>query len=165
MDMDGYLVGKKFYCKELGIIKVGESEAKSFFFDIGLRWNELSQEEKQRCCFVRKKIHKLPFGVPREVKAIPISDLGTIVENFYREVRIDSNSTIAYKGGHYERDLLASLKIPFVNLECFGCPKAEKLFSNLIWVETCGKHLEANAYEHCAKVEVEAFAHWLQEQR
>ena len=110
-----------------------------------------------------KKIHKLPFGVPREVKAIPISELGSIVENFYREVQIESNLTIAYKGGHYERDLLRNLKIPSVNLECFGCPKAEKLFSSLVRIKTCGNHLEANAYQHCAKVE--AFAHWFQEQR
>jgi hypothetical protein len=43
-------------------------------------------------------------------------------------------------------------------LECFNCPKAEKLFDQLIWLETCGNHLESNAYQHCAKVEVEAFA-------
>jgi hypothetical protein len=68
--------------------------------------------------------------VPRGTKAFQISGLQAIVENFYREIQIDSNSTIAFKGGHYERDLLASLRIPAVNLECFNCPKAEKLFIN-----------------------------------
>jgi hypothetical protein len=110
LDMDGFQIGKKFFCKVLGVIKVGDSEASS-----------------------------------------------------YREIQIDSNSTIAFKGGHYERDLLASLRIPAVNLECFNCPKAEKLFDQLIWLETCGNHLESNAYQHCAKVEVEAFAMWLQQ--
>jgi hypothetical protein len=99
--------------------------------------------------------------VPRGTKAFQISGLQAIVENFYREIQIDSNSTIAFKGGHYERDLLASLRIPAVNLECFNCPKAEKLFYQLIWLETCGNHLESNAYQHSAKVEVEAFAMWL----
>ena len=65
-----------------------------------------------------------------------------------------------FKGGHYERDiLLASLPIPAVNLEFFNCPKAEKLFDQLMWLETCGNHLESNAYQQCAKVE--AFAMWL----
>ena len=32
-----------------------------------------------------------------------------------------------------ERDLLANLRILAVNLECFNCPKAEKLFDQLIW--------------------------------
>jgi hypothetical protein len=53
----------------------------------------------------------------------------------------DSNSTIAYKGGHYEKDLLNSLSIPAVNLESFGCPKAKKLFDQIIWLKTCKNHL------------------------
>ena len=40
-------------------------------------------------------------------------------------------------------------------------PKAESLFDSLVWLETCGNHIELNAYHHCAKVEVEAaFGHW-----
>jgi hypothetical protein len=38
LDMDGFRIGKKFFCKELGVIKVGDSEASSVFFDIGLHW-------------------------------------------------------------------------------------------------------------------------------
>jgi hypothetical protein len=40
MDMDP--IKKRFLCKELGLIKVGNAEAKSFFFDIGLRWDDAS---------------------------------------------------------------------------------------------------------------------------
>ena len=91
--MDGFQIGKKFFCKELGVIKVGDSEASSFFFDIGLHWNELNEKDKRTCNFVQKNIHRLPFGVPRGTKAFQISDLQAIVENFYREIQIDSNST------------------------------------------------------------------------
>ena len=42
-----------------------------------------------------------------------------------------------------------------------GCPKAELLFKDLGWVETCGHYLTPNAYHYCPKVEVEAFAMWL----
>jgi hypothetical protein len=39
-------------------------------------------------------------------------------------------------------------------------PKAEKLMDELVWLETCGKHLTANAYQHCPKVK--AFGLWLE---
>jgi hypothetical protein len=54
-------------------------EASSFFFYIGLLWNELNQKDKRTCNFIQKKIHKLPFGVLRGTKAIQISDLQAIV--------------------------------------------------------------------------------------
>ena len=64
-------------------------------------------------------------------------------ENYkkYKYFYVYSNSTIAYKGGHYEKDLLNSLSIPAVNLESFGCPKAEKLFDQIIWLKTHKNHL------------------------
>ena len=107
-------------------------------------------------------IHKLPFGVPPGVNAFKISALEAIVDDLYHEIKVDTNSTISYKGGHYERDLLANLNIPSLNLVWFGCPKAERLFDELVWLETCGKHLTDNAHWPCPKVEVEAFGHWLE---
>lgn len=163
--MDGFQISKKFYCKELGMLRVGEDEAFSFFFDIGLPWHSLTKQDKRTCRYVQKRIHHLPFGVPKRVKACPITSLGTIVTDFYRCVQKSAISTIAYKGGHYEKDLLEDLDIPAVNLESFGCPKAEHLFDALAWLETCGHHTEPNAYQHCAKVEVEAFGHWLANQK
>lgn len=43
-------------------------------------------------------------------------------------------------------------------------PQSRKLFDQLMWLQTFGNHLEVNAYHSCVKVEVEAFAMWLQEQ-
>ena len=42
MDMDGFTMNKKFHCKELALIKVGDVAAKSYFFDIGFEWSHLS---------------------------------------------------------------------------------------------------------------------------
>ena len=53
--------------------------------------------------------------------------------------------------------------MPSLNLESFGCPKAEGLIERLVWLETCGNHTTADAYLHCPKVEVEAFGHWMQD--
>ena len=56
--------------------------------------------------YVQNHVQKLPFGVPWGVKAIGLSSLEGIVAAAYREMREDTSSAIAYKGGHYERDLL-----------------------------------------------------------
>ena len=80
------------------------------------------------------------------------------MSDFYYRVKLNEESTIGYKGGHIEKDLLGKTWIPSVNLESFGCPKAEYLFDDLVWLETSGNDTEPNAYQHRAKVEVEAFA-------
>ena len=74
MDMDGFTINKKFHCKELGLIKIGDVVAKSYFFDIGFEWSELSSKDKKTCDYVMRFIHKLPLGVPRSVKAIQLFD-------------------------------------------------------------------------------------------
>ena len=91
-------------------------------------------------------------------------NLEAIVEDFYFSVRRDEKSLLAYKGGHYDRDLLRNLDIPSVNLESFGWPRAVHIIDQLDWRQSCGNHLELGAYEHCAKVEVEAFGLWLDQQ-
>ncbi len=46
MDMDGFVLEKVFHCKELGCIKQGQTYATSTLFDLGLRWNNLSEKSK-----------------------------------------------------------------------------------------------------------------------
>ena len=36
LDMDGFTIEKEFYCKELGIFKVGDVVARTYFFDLGI---------------------------------------------------------------------------------------------------------------------------------
>ena len=44
LDMDGFQVRKKFYCKELEI-RVGDALGHSEFFNIGISWNDLSAKQ------------------------------------------------------------------------------------------------------------------------
>ena len=46
--MDGFPVEKKFYCKELGILKIGDDNARSYFFDLEINWNDLSEKHNKR---------------------------------------------------------------------------------------------------------------------
>ena len=162
IDMDGFTIAKKFYCKELGVLKIGNDEGSSYHFNLGINWQDLSVKDRQQCKFVSEKIHKLRFEDP---KGIPLANLEGIVQEFYECTKRDTMSTIGYKGGHFERDLLRKLEIPSVNLEDFGCPKAVHLFDKLAWLETCGMHIGKDPYLHCPKVEVEAFGCWLKEKK
>ena len=163
IDMDRFTVRRKFHCRELGMIGVGKDAGESHLFDMGIRWQDLSNKEQKSCMFLTKNIHELPFAASRG--SIPLCNLNVIVKHFYNNIKQDEESTIAYKGGHLERDLLKQINIPAINLEDFGCPKAEFLFGRLIWLETCGQLIGTHAYHHCPKVEVEAFALWLKEEK
>ena len=140
VDVDGFMINKVFYCKELGMIKVGDAVGRSFFFDLVIQWRELSEKDKKSCRYVMGHIHKLPFDVPYGVRARKLSALGSIVREFYREIKRDANSILAYKGGQCERELLTGLGIPSFNLENIGCPKAEVAMEQLVWLETCWRH-------------------------
>ena len=87
-----------------------------------------------------------------------------IVSKLYESTCPKWWSSIAYKGGRIERDLLNKPNIPSIDLQNYGCPKAEKLVDNMVWLETCGKHLTSMVYQHCPKVEVEVCGLWLQKQ-
>ncbi len=166
IDMDGFSVRKKFFCKELGIWRLGDVYASSYFFDTGLNWFELLEKDKRQCRYVMKNVHRLPFTVPKGVEARELSELPEIVTEFYmRNKGVKKNAVLAYKGGQLERNLLKELLIPCIDLERYGCPKAEVLFDDLGWLETCGNHIGGKwAYNHCSKVETEAFGSWLVKQ-
>ena len=99
---------------------------------MGICWRDLTPKQQRQCMFLTRNIHKLLFGVPRGAKAFHIDSLGTIAKNFYDRVKLNTLSSIAYKGGHFERDLLNKLQILSTNLESFGCPKANLLFDRLV---------------------------------
>jgi hypothetical protein len=164
MDMDGFCVGGRFLCKELGMWKIGNVYAESHFFDIGMRWGDLDVGARRQCSYVICNVHRLPFGVPEGSVAVNLEWLEGIVLEFYWRHRTDVACLFAYKGGCYERDLLDRLGVPGINLETYRCPKAKVLFDQLGWLETCGNHLTGErAYGHCPKVETKAFGFWLSE--
>jgi hypothetical protein len=164
LDMDGFCVGGRFLCKELGMWRVGNIYAESYFFDIGVTWRDLDVVTRRQCSYVIRNVHRLPFGVPEGSVAVNVKRLEGIVLDFYGRYKTDVACVLAYKGGCYERDLLSRLGLPGINLEKYGCPKAGVLFDRLGWLETCGNHLIGEgAYRHCSKVETEAFGLWLSE--
>ena len=47
VDLDGFTLKRKFYCRELGIIEIDEDVGESYHFDIGIDWNELTNKEQK----------------------------------------------------------------------------------------------------------------------
>ena len=50
-----------------------------------------------------------------------------MVQTIYLQSMSKEWDCVAYKGGHFERDLLKSLGTPAVNLEDHGCPRYKEL--------------------------------------
>ena len=87
IDMDGFMINKKYYCKELGLLNVGDVAAQSYFFDLGVQWSQMSLKDRRTCAYVTKDMYKLPFGVPQGVRAYELSALEEIVAAFYCEAK------------------------------------------------------------------------------
>ena len=109
LDMDGFCIGGRFFCKELGMWKVGNIYAESHFFDIGMKWRDLDAGARRQCSYVIRNVHCLPFGVAEGSGAVDLERLEGIVMEFYRRHRTDVVRLLAYKGSCYERDLLDRL--------------------------------------------------------
>ena len=94
MDMDGFLINKRFYCEELRILKIEDAATRSLFFEIGVRWGDLTAKDSRTCEYVMHYIHKLPFGVPQDIEATEISALEGIICDFYHAVKRNESSVI-----------------------------------------------------------------------
>ena len=154
MDMDGFNLQKKFYCKELALLKIDEETAKSYQFSLPFNYKDLNAKDRRTVGYVIRNITKMPIFTRNST---PLEQLDNIVVDFYNA---NNQLPIAYKGGNIERRLLQKLNIPCINLEVYGCPKAELLFKDMVWIETCGFHIGKDNHLHCSKCEVEAYGRW-----
>ena len=150
IDMDGFTVEKTFYCKELALIKNDQTYATSILFDLGLNWNQLNEKDQKTARYLKKYIHMIRFNSP---STVPVSNLPQIVREYFSKPNTF--------GSLQRRTLRKRSTAPTGNAEQLNSPKAEQLFQKLGWLETCGHHLTPDAYHHCPKAEVEAFAMWL----
>ena len=153
-DMDGYQVGSRFRCKELGWKVVGCARPYNFYFYWG-SLKDLPTKDKFAVMYVEKNIFDIPYNTywPGMLKGETVIKL---VKQLY-----GGQGRVAYKGGHHEKDILDFLEIPSINLEDFGVPKVGELIEKYSYdeEESCGKHKLSGV--HCPREEVMMFDWWL----
>ena len=161
VDMEGFFL-PKFHVRELGYATYLGS-AGSKHYTMPMKYTDLVPTQQRQANFVTRRIHGLPFTPTHFEDAQPQEQLVQDVADLYQLYMTPEKPTIAYKGGHIEKDLLSELELgPFVDLEDFGCPKVVDLihhgFEQEVW--DCGLH-QGNGAAHCAMAECQILRDWV----
>lgn len=170
LDMDGFIVNRKFLIKEVGIGNMHTMHVDLYYFKVG-RYTNLSMRDRYQINWVRKHVHGLYFrDYPDDY------DITYMYELLYDLcLECEANGwLIGYKGGHHEYDILTSLGFAHLcyNIEHLGCPKIEKLLENFkfsnVWStsmsQACTRHSKMQQtlkMHHCPKIEVGYFMTYL----
>ena len=166
--MDGFQLRDKmgvqhFVCKELGISFLYKEQCSRFTFRVG-EYYQLLPSCKAVVRWTMRNIHGLRFedkagDLPQEALPAVLKELCTI------GVNESGRNVIAYKGGHFESDLLQAAGIQCYNLEELGCPKYRELLKmfDVLSAPSCGLHCYAYDHiaVHCPVAETMLFRKWL----
>lgn len=158
LDLDGYRIKSGFLLREMGWC-TSQGVAQSLHFKSSHQYHQLSAKDKRSVDHVYHNIHALPFEAAPEELAVSEHVAPQIVRCIYLTSCTPDRPLVAYKGGQLERDLLRKLRIPAVNLEWWGCPRADQLGECQL---TCGFHHKNIG--HCPLAETYLFHTWMQQQ-
>ena len=130
----------------------------------------LSTAQKKSIDYCTTSIHGLPWTSKQTDRILyPQQYLVIVMRKWFDLVKHTSRKrhpTVAYKGGHFESDLLEALQISSANLECWECPKVEILAeqfhkcSAMRYICNPVNHAELRetvVTPHCPKYEVALF--------
>ena len=153
IDLEGFQLSSGFLVRELGWCTMhGENDSQHFYSR--LRYKDLSVKDRRTVNCVYRHVHGLRFESSCKEAALPQRDLEVVIRALYR------GGLIAYKGGHLEKDVLDRMGLPSVNLEEWGFPKADSLWSltgrdgQYPPGTSCGHHKEQTfKLAHCPKQE------------
>ena len=160
IDLDGFVVRNSFQTRELGYY-TWQGDKGVHFFDIDHRYTyqKIRQKDRATIDYVSKCVTGLPYRPAQcERPVYQQKDLRKVIRNLYLEFRTEQRTHIGFKGGHFEKDLLRDLSIPYVDIEEWGCPKYDDLAVTKR-PDGCGCHSDDERF-HCAQAECEAFWNW-----
>ncbi|XP_066585499.1 uncharacterized protein [Prorops nasuta] len=166
IDVDGFIVNKKIVYKQVAIKNIYSNLTHYGAFKVNGSMNTLSIADRKTASFVFNNVHGIVYGNTgnERYSQNEIYDFLKIIE------RDNVQPVVAYKGGHFERDLLNIMNINNVNLENFNCPKFDFLNE---YIKTdiipCDLHKikikrKSQKAVHCMKQEVNVFAKWVRKQ-
>ena len=123
-------------------------------------WSSLTQQERRTVKYLRDMVTGLTFK-PRPVEfqrgRIGLQKKRDIF-SLWEQFKTPTQCVVTYKEGTLEKTFLTQLKIPFVNLEEYGCPKLDYLPDTYYPLVNCGCHF--NLSFHCSMAECNAFMRW-----
>jgi len=157
LDINGFrLSSGEFLVRELGWCTIkGENDSQHFYSP--LRYRDLGYKDRRTVNYVYRHIHGLRFEASFQEAALPQRDVGAVIQALYH------GGLIAYKGGQIEKEFLEKLNLPSLDLEEYGCPKADSLWSSHYPSgKSCGQHqVDTKKFIHCPKQETFLFFNWL----
>lgn len=164
-----------FLCREAAITILGPQGlvSRSAFFQIPKRqWTDVDMKSIR---YNSKNVHGLGI-IPAKTECPQYQQhqLGDVMREWYKLTKSITHlrrPVIAYKGGIYECDMLRAMCIPSLDLENFGCKKAEQLSELFPEVQQhhhqC--HMQNHSWAklppgkvlHCPRWEVALFAEYI----
>ena len=159
LDVDGFRVQGQFVVRELGWCDRETKRVGCFHYRPSVPYSRLNDRDRRTVTYVQKHVTGLPFYPgPRERDVHAQHQVKDDIVTIWRQCQTPQAYTVAYKGGHVEKNLLEQLRIPHVNLEVWGCPKYERCTPCPF---DCGCHDEHFSRFHCSMSECYAFMTWL----
>ena len=161
LDLEGFEVQGQFLVRELGWCDWSGQHSGHYHYHPSLPHPD-SWKDRHQIRFVRRHIHGLPYYPHSREQARPALQLIHDVKQLVQQFQQSDKTVVAYKGGHYEKDLLERWGIPHFNLEQAHCPKLNAMKRRL-QAASCGCHYHPFRH-HCLQMECYHFVHWMRGQ-
>ena len=161
LDLEGVELQDQFIVRELGWCDWTGRHSGHVHYHPSVPYPE-DWKERRQIRFVRRHIHGLPYYPHGYEKARPAVQLEHDVKRLVEQFQRPDKNVVAYKGGHYEKDLLERWGIPHFNLEQAHCPKFNTM-TRLRYASSCGCHDDPFRH-HCPQMECYHFVHWMRGQ-
>nr|WOJ45393.1 AmNV_68 [Apis mellifera nudivirus] len=181
IDIEGFRVGTQFMAKELGILDMDNYSVWSRYFAVG-NFSALSARDRRQVIYLTNNVHGLRYEDEHDDE--PQSAICEYVKILASHAASE-NRLIAYKGGHYELDIISNVGYAHCafNIESLGCPRFEFIANTQKeWlrdgmIHKCLRHINPRGILtprpselksgirkrilHCPRVELWCFMLWL----
>lgn len=170
LDVDGFVLGTGFQCKELACVEVDTGVLYSEAFRLDGTFDDLSAKDRRTASYVTRHVHGMRYENTDD-ETYGQKDVDDVVAWMLTR-RGSSNIVVGYKSGHLEQQLAQRLGLPSVDLRWLGCPRFEQLLNmvdNRMELHAtygdalrCDMHryIEPRTVAHCPRLEVVVFREW-----
>lgn len=156
VDFDGYSFHDTFHVREMGWCDHSFTQHYTYHYFIASPYPKGDRKACSTIAYAYKHCHGLAYH-PKYKCRKPARLENDFLKIYAQQPK--DKPFVAYKGGHIEKDFLARLGVPAVDLEWFGCPKYDSI-KDLSTIASCGHHRDCRKH-HCPKAECACFMSWV----